>query len=205
MNDQEMLKKCITDSKKAKELFIIKYSDHVYKIIQYTFYVKKINYTQFDIEDLHNTVFLKIFEKRCKKLKQFKGKNGCSLFSWIRLIAINTVIDFLRKTRTDPLSKTESNIDLESMGEQLKGKISDPLTLITKNEQHSFVVEAVETLAPRHQLLIKLHFFKGLSVKEIADLMNISSPSVHSLKHRALKNLRSTILKKNKFKETLKN
>ena len=99
--DRQILKRCISGEKRAQEEFVMRFSNPVYQCIQFTLKAKQIPFSRQDLEDLHNTVFLNLFDKRCKKLRQYKGKNGCSVFSWIRLITVRTVIDYIRKAGLD--------------------------------------------------------------------------------------------------------
>ena len=94
--DRELLSKCVSGDRTASEMLVRRFSDLVYRAVQYTLMAKHVSFNRHDLEDLHNTVFLRLFEQGCKKLRQYQGKNGCSLASWIRMIAVRTVLDHLR-------------------------------------------------------------------------------------------------------------
>ena len=113
--NRQILKRCITGEKKAREEFVIRFSNPVYQCIQFTLKAKQIPFSQQDLEDLHSTVFLNLFNKRCKKLRQYKGKNGCSVFSWIRLITVRTVIDHLRKAGRDVIVRPKEEFNLDTL------------------------------------------------------------------------------------------
>ena len=95
--DRRWLKKCIAGDKKACIKFVREFSDLVYRSVRNTLWVKNVHFNQYDIEDLHNTVFLKLFENQSQKLRQFKGKNGCGLGTWIRTITVRIVLNHIRK------------------------------------------------------------------------------------------------------------
>jgi len=78
-------------------MFVRQFSDLVYKSIQATLLVTQVRFNKQDLEDMHNTVFLQLFEDKCKKLRQFEGRNGCSLASWIKLVAGRIVLNYVRK------------------------------------------------------------------------------------------------------------
>ena len=90
--DRELISGCVEQDRAALEELVIKFSDPVYRTIQYTCRARNISCSMQDVEDLHNSVFVSLFENRCKKLGQFKGKNGCSLYTWIRIITVRMVI-----------------------------------------------------------------------------------------------------------------
>ncbi len=62
--DRRRLKKCIAGDKKACERFVREFSDLVYRSVRHTLLVKNVFFNQDDLEDLHNTVFLQLFENQ---------------------------------------------------------------------------------------------------------------------------------------------
>ena len=192
--DRDLVNGCVSGSKEALEAFIRQFSDPVYRTVQYTFKTKNTSYTKPDIEDLHNSVFLRLFEDRCKKLRQYKGKNECSLHSWIRIVTVRIVIDHLRKEAASPLNWWKTNLPIETFAP--KAKDSEPWVNIDRAKQQSLVQAGMKELLSRDRLFLKLHFMGDLSIREVADIMNISEANAHSLKHRAIKRLRSKVLPK---------
>lgn len=192
LTDQDILFGCISGDRQAQEAFVRQFSDLVYRTLQYVFKTKNIPYSQLDLEDLHNTVFLKLLDKSCKKLRQYKGKNGCSLSSWIRLIAVRTAFDYFRKSRTDVLAQREKVQSLDTMF-TLAGETPQPWALMEKAEQSRLIQEGIQALLPRDRLFLKLHCMEGLSIKEVASILKISEANAHSVKHRAIERLKTKI------------
>lgn len=54
------------------------------------------------------------------QLRRFRGDNGCTLASWLRMIAARRTIDHLRKSKTPANSLEESllNIPADDSGDQ---------------------------------------------------------------------------------------
>jgi RNA polymerase sigma factor (sigma-70 family) len=192
--DRDLLNGCVSGNKKALEAFVRRFSDPVYRTVQYTFKTKNASYTRPDLEDLHNNVFLRLFEDRCKKLRQYKGKNGCSLHSWLRIVTVRIVIDHLRKEASSPLGWWKTNLPFETFAP--KAKDSEPWVHMDRAKLQSLVKAGMKELMPRDRLFLKLHFMGDLSIREVADIMNISEANAHSVKHRAIKRLRSKVLPK---------
>ena len=190
--DQEIIAGCISGDRQVQETFVRQFSDPVFRTVQYTFRTKNIRYSQSDVEDLHNTVFVKLFERQCKKLKQYRGDNGCSLFSWIRLITVRTVIDHVRKVSKDAITRRDEVLPLETLTDK-KEEAPEAWTLLEKAEQYRLIKEGMQALIPRYRIFIKLHFLKGLSIREVADIIGTSEANAHSLKHRAIKQLKSAV------------
>ena len=192
MTDHALLAGCISGNRITQETFVKQFSNLVYTSVQYILRVRNISYCRSDLEDLHNTIFVKLFERGCKKLRQYKGKNGCSLSSWIRLIAIRTVLDHLRKERTDALNWIGRVLSLEPFI-NIKSKTPEIWTLINKAQQFNLIREGLRSLLPRDRLFIKLHCLEGLSISEVAGMLRISEGNAYSLKHRAIKRLKIKI------------
>ena len=197
LTDQDILAGCVSGDRHTQETFIKRFSDLVYSSVQYTLRVRDISCSQSDLEDLHNTVFVKLFDRKCKKLRQYKGKNGCSLSSWIRLITVRTVLDHLRKRRTDALTRKERVLPLDSLID-MKSETPEPWTLMNKAEQSHLIRNGLRSLLPRDRLFLKLHCLEGLSIRVVADILRISEGNAHSLKHRAIKRLKANIAEKTK-------
>ncbi len=187
--DKQLLSKAISGSKKASEALVRRFSDPVYRTIQYTLLTRNVSFTRDDLEDLHNTIFLSLFENRCRKLRQYEGRNGCSLFSWIRMITVRTILDHIRKRGLDAISSRKNLIPMEILPE-LTDTGNGVLHQIEKQEQIQLLNAAMEKLPPRELLFIKLHIEKALSLAQVAKIMNISASNAYTLKHRAIKKLK---------------
>lgn len=187
--DKQLLSQLFSNKKRASETLVRRFSDPVYKTIQYTLMARNVPFTKDDLADLHNTLFLLLFENQFKKLKQYQGKNGCSLYSWIRMITVRTILDHLRKKGLDAITSRKKLIPTDILSE-LKDGDSNTLDKIEKQEQIQLLNSAIGNLPARDQLFIKLHIKKGLGVNEAADIMQISSSSAYTLKHRAIKKLK---------------
>ncbi|MGA1869862.1 MAG: RNA polymerase sigma factor [bacterium] len=203
LTDQEILAGCLSGNIQMQEAFVKRFSNDVYRAVQYAFqkYIRRYSQPE-DFEDLHNTVFLKIFENRWKKLRQYNG--SCKLSTWIKLIAARTVIDHLRKKKKDPPYKKIKS--LEEIIAYIQDISANTLSVIEEEEEeekYRLIETAMRRMTPRYRLFFKLLFYKGLSLNEIMDIMKISMENAYSLKHRALKQLKSLIKEEIKCKEKL--
>jgi len=150
---------------------------------------KSVPFNRQDLEDLHNTVFLQLFERGCKKLRQYQGRNECSLASWIRMIAVRTVLDHLRKKGVDAMVWQKKRVPLESLPELKTGGM-DCEARMEEAEQKRLVQLGMQRLPPRDRLFMKLHFDQGLSIAEVAETMQVSMGNAYTIKHRAIERLK---------------
>ena len=191
--DRRLLSECFAGNRETSELFVREFSNLVYKSIQHTLITRQAPFNREDLEDLHNTVFLQLFEKRCKKLKQFEGRNGCSLASWVRIVTVRIVLNHLRKKGLDALTQQKKKVSLDDLPE-LKGEGAEPGTDIEKAEQNQLLREGILNLSPRDRLFMKLHIDKGLTIEEIAKIMQLSIQNAYSIKHRAIQRLKAILI-----------
>lgn len=194
--DKLLLDGCLNGDGKCRENFVRQYSSLVYATVLRVTKSKNTILSEQCVEDLHQTVFLTMFDKNCRKLRQFKGKNGCRLASWVRLVAGNVVLDYLRRG-TDALAHKQQTMPLE-----LASELNDPEPLaidqLAAAEQWRQVEEGLGQLKKRDQLLIRLHCLEGLSLPVVAKTLGLSEKNIHSVKHRAVQRLKDSIIGKKK-------
>lgn len=125
-----------------------------------------------DAEDITSEVFLKIFSKS----DEFDlERTGAS--TYIFRVMQTTLTDFYRKNSILFISTDEVADDIadEENADELLSALN----------------EALATLPEREQAIVILHYYHGLSHKEIAQKMNLSYVNVRQLCHTALNKLRS--------------
>jgi len=195
--DRQLIAKCLSGDRGAWETLVRRFSNLVYQTVRNTFLTKQIPFNKQDLEDFHNTVFLRLFEQGCAKLKLYQGRNGCTLASWIRIVTVRIVLNHLRKKGVDGPLWEKKKTPVEELS-WLRGEDQGPLALMESAEQEKLVHEGMESLAPRDRLFMKLHVDQGLAVEEVADAMQISVQNAYVVKHRAVERLKSYLVSRGK-------
>jgi RNA polymerase sigma-70 factor (ECF subfamily) len=190
--DRELLAKCVSGDREASEILIRRFSNLVYHSVKLTLLTKNVSFNNQDLEDLHNTVFLQLFEQSCRKLKQYQGRNGCSLASWIRIVAVRMVLNHVRKKGMDAIVWQKKRIPFEDLPE-LKGEATEALKVMEKRERARLVQDGIRSLPPRDRLFLKLHFDQELPVAEVAAALQMSVQNAYTVKHRAIKKLKHLV------------
>ncbi len=126
-----------------------------------------------DAEDLHAAVFEKVY----RNLERFDASKA-SLSTWIYTITQNTLTDFFR------VRHVHSELD-EAFADE-----SDDMENICKEETLEELANALESLAERERDIIILHYYSGLSLKEIASKMDMSYSNMKLVHNKALFHLR---------------
>ena len=127
-------------------------------------------------EDLTSEVFLRVLEA-LKQGKMWKTTPD----AWIFGIARNVVADHYRKTRR----RSEVALDerLATPDEQ------DATQRIIVAEQHEELAQAITRLTDEQRDVVLLRFMEGLSINDVAEVLNKTPGAVKGLQHRALRAL----------------
>jgi RNA polymerase sigma-70 factor, ECF subfamily len=193
--EKTLIALCIQGNKDAWRDFIYQYSSLVYYIIQKVLYGGHGDVAREEIDDLHNEIFLSIIDNNGKKLRQYEGKNGCSVSSWVRMIAVRSTIDYLRKKR-DTLSLSDD--DTRRAVEQLTASARTPLQNLEDHERKQLLQDVIESLPQKDQLFLKLFYYKETPPEEIARILNSSTSAVYSRANYLREKLREAFKKASK-------
>lgn len=118
--------------------------------------------------DVVHDSFMKIF----RKISSFNGEK--ELEAWMRTVAINTAIDFIRKAKR--LEYIESNNDA----------LTKLQTEITSDQvSHNELIRQVELLPAGARCILNLYAIEGYNHREIAEMLNISEGTSKSQLSRA--------------------
>ncbi len=179
----------------------------VYFMVRKSFLNRHAPLTEEELEDLRSEVFVQLFDKDCRKLRQYKEDMGLSLRNWIKMIADQAVKMYLRKPdrpgRLGPyrilsLDKLQEELGLESEAPKL-GKTHSQVTedignlekYLDAREELTQTLKNIENLPPFEQFVLKLHFFDGLSPSEIAKHLGREIGNIYTIKSRAVSRLKS--------------
>ncbi len=132
-----------------------------------------------EANDLAQEVFVKVY----RQLKQFKGKSKLS--TWIYKITYFHGLSHLRKQKRWVGEEYYSN---ETSDDDIENDIA-------LDEMKGHISECINQLKPIERTAITLFYLDELSVKDVAEIMNISESYVKVTVHRAKKNLKGLIKK----------
>ncbi len=174
MKDENAL---IEQAKQGDEkAFTTLYNQH-YKLIRYIIFDLVKNDDVAD--DLASVTFTKAF----KKLDTYV--NPISFEAWLKTIAVNTVIDYVRSTKE---KQKDQSIDSSENYIQLESAESDPESNFIKLESADNLRIALTRLRSKYRNLLELRYFKGLSYEELSAELGIPIGTVKSdlnkAKHR---------------------
>lgn len=132
--------------------------------------------------DMAEDLMQETFEKALLSLSE----NHTNMRAWLYLVARNLCFNAMKRERR--------NVALEEAGENAIGY--DILEELIKKDQHRMLYQALMQLASPKREILQLQYFSGLSLKEIARVLQISPENVRVLSCRARKELRAKLEEK---------
>ena len=133
-----------------------------------------------DAEEIRQIVLLRLLERPHNLPRPGK------FAAWIRRCVINESLMFLRRQKVDLAAR-----------QQLAEAAKDVTTFANeceKAEAGQLLADALQILSPDHRGLISLRFDDGLTVREIADILEKPRATVHAQLAQAIKLLRGQLL-----------
>lgn len=118
--------------------------------------------------------------------------------AWVCRIAKNCALNMMGRYRSFLPFETVENLPTQDAQTQ------DPAELFASSEKRSEVGRSVDRLPDRVREIVRLHYFEGLSIAEIADRMRISEGTVKSQLHDGRKRMRKDLCAMNEtYQDTL--
>jgi RNA polymerase sigma-70 factor (ECF subfamily) len=130
-----------------------------------------------DAEDLTQETFL----RACRHQEALRDPNAAS--GWLYRIATNVCLDRVRRGHREvPIDDTE-------VADQTASASPSPLELAERDATSLCVQRCLDWLSDSYRAVLLLHDAHGLTAREIAQLLDVSVPTVKIRLHRARRRL----------------
>ncbi|MBM4246537.1 MAG: sigma-70 family RNA polymerase sigma factor [Deltaproteobacteria bacterium] len=186
----ELLQGCIRGDVDARRRLVTEYSGIVSYGVSVIFQQFGRPSLKQEIEDICQDVFLALFDQDARKLRQYQGRNGCSLASWLRVVANRLTIDRLRREGRTVSLDDPDNIESWRVREAQPDARPGPEPLVAEAQRASRVRDLIAQLAPKDQLFVQLFYFQGLPIEEVANTIGITTNAAYVRKMRLHEKLR---------------
>ncbi|MFA5356001.1 MAG: RNA polymerase sigma factor [Candidatus Omnitrophota bacterium] len=195
MDDIEFVRRCVKGDKRSWDAFVERYASLIYNYIHSTLKIKGHTFSQENINDLFQEIILSLFKDNFRKLSTFKGRNGCSLASWLRQVTVNFTIDHLRRLKP-ALSLNNDIGDNLSFADMLVSD-SPPVTdTLNQEERLMHLKDCIERLGINDKYFLELHIYRGLSIEELRVFLKVSRAAADMRKSRIVERLKECFRKK---------
>lgn len=162
-NDYEIIIEVLNGNSDYFSSLMEKYHNEIFR------YVYNILGNYESTEDLLQEIFLKTY----KNLKKY-DESKASFRTWLYRIASNHTLNYLNSK--DYKNKSSVSIYEESTLKSSGGVEED----IIKEEQINQIKKIIDSkLKPKHQEIMYLHYFSGLTVKEIGETTEIPEKTIY--------------------------
>ncbi|MFT7637486.1 MAG: RNA polymerase sigma-70 factor (ECF subfamily) [Candidatus Omnitrophota bacterium] len=173
--DEVLVSLVLTGNDEAYEKIVNQYRD---KVIQLA-YVYLKNYE--DARDASQDIFVKTYEK----LRQFRKQSKFS--TWLYRVAVNHCLDLLRRNNM----KFNNN---ECIFENIATTELSPSQKSSLLFRDDALKRAVQKLSTQQQIIIILRYFENNSIKEVAEILRLSSGTIKAATSQAIQNLKKIII-----------
>jgi RNA polymerase sigma-70 factor (ECF subfamily) len=144
-------------------------------------YLRRLCPTRQDAEDLTQQTFAKAWSA----LGSFK--NGSDFSTWLHRIAYNACVDWRRKN--------SKSVECQSDGwwQECAATAPGPFANTQQQQTALRIYQAVDRLDSPKKDVVHLHYYQGLSLRETAAVLNISTATVKYRLREALRVLKKKI------------
>ncbi|NIO49016.1 MAG: sigma-70 family RNA polymerase sigma factor [Candidatus Aminicenantes bacterium] len=159
----------------AFESLVRKYQRSIYYLC------RRMTGTHQSADDLSQDTFIKAYTS----LSAFK--DGMSFYTWLRKIAVNNNLNFLKAHRREELLGEKDNTvpeDASSTHHEL------PPDALQRNRLEQKLMEALDALPVDQKIIFILRIYENQSYKEISQTLNLPNGTVMSRLSRARKKLK---------------
>jgi RNA polymerase sigma-70 factor (ECF subfamily) len=118
-------------------------------------------------------------------LENYRGE--AALFSWICGICRFEILAYLKRNKTSPtaVELVEDSLELQGRLESLTSVIDDPEERTERREVATHVHLVLDYLPARYSRALEWKYCEGLSVKEIAERLQVGPKAAESILTRA--------------------
>jgi RNA polymerase sigma-70 factor (ECF subfamily) len=140
-----------------------------------------------EAKDLSQDAFLKAYVN----IKKFDGRSG--FYTWFYRILVNVCLDYRRRKQRAPSESYEQKVESGAELTQDANAVPLPEQLVTAGQVSRKIGAALEALPPRQRTAFILRNHEGLSIREIAQMMQTAEGTVKVHLHRAVTALRQSL------------
>ncbi len=176
INESDLIERFKKGDPSAFEAILLRHQDRIYNLCRYMLLDLR------DAQDAAQEVFLKAY----RGLEGFRP--DASLYTWLYRIAVNTCLDYMKKSRREAIKS-------EPLTEDLPSDEPFPEQLYESAEIHDFIQLALQKLPEKLRAAIVLREIEELSYEEIAEVLRTSLGTVKSRISRAREQLRHLLKK----------
>ncbi|MDX1462734.1 MAG: RNA polymerase sigma factor [Marinirhabdus sp.] len=174
--DQHLITQTLRGHTPAFGELVLRYQDFIYTVV-----LRMVKQRE-EAEEIAQDTFVKAFEK----LDTFQGNAKFS--SWLYSIAYRKGLDHLKKKK-----RYQPSYDIESIGNDVKEAVENGLQQLMAKERTATIQQCMMELSETNAAVLTFYYYDDLSVKEIAEITDLSEDNIKIRLYRGRKELYSLL------------
>lgn len=170
--DFELIDRCLAGDDGAFDRLVQRYQREIYQLAY------RIVRNGEDAKDLAQDAFVQAY----RSLGGFQRRS--SFFTWLYRITVNLCLNY---------RKAAARLDPSEVDEGLPDAREDALDGLARAEQERAVAEAIATLPPQQRATLTLRVHRGLSHKQIAEILDCSEGTAKANYFHAVRGLQARL------------
>lgn len=189
ISDRDLLNECLQGKQQAWETFYERFVRLISSVVRGTAARYLVDLTPEDLMDCEQFIWKSLFEKDFNKLRKWQER--CSLATWLKVCSCNAAINYIISVQKR-ISRQIAFDDPYSMALIAKDhQKADSEKEVTQKEFVTKIMHIIEDyLSERERLFAAYYWFDEYSFEEISEIMHLSKPNLHLLKHRTKKKIK---------------
>ena len=185
--DESLVRETLAGNQASFQLLVERYQDRIFSLARH--------YTRnaVDVEDLVQDTFLKAYSR----LDTFQRQS--SFFTWLYRIAVNTILDGIKRRSRSPVRAVEDPEAVGAPGDPRAvgaPRISGPSAGMEREEIARITQGILEEMPEIFRAVLVMREFEDLSYQEMAEVLQISIGTVESRLFRARARFKERLLQK---------
>jgi RNA polymerase sigma-70 factor (ECF subfamily) len=181
--DTSLVQETLAGNHASFQLLVERYESRLFALVRH--YTRN----QAEVEDLVQETFLKAYAR----LSSFQHES--SFYTWIYRIAVNTVLDALKRKGRSPVQEVEDP-ELVMTSRSPQERVMAPDARLEREEIARITREALDELPEIFRTVLVLREFEEMTYQDIADLLGISIGTVESRLFRARARFKEKLLQR---------
>ena len=182
--DRLLVAETLEGNQLSFQLLIERYQDRLFGLVRH--YTK----SAVEVEDIVQDTFIKAY----RKLESFQHQSSFS--TWIYRIAVNTALDFLKRSGRNPVQTVEDpEVVAEGPQPRTSAQLAPPDAALEREEIAEITKNVLAELPEIFRTVLVLREFEDLSYQEMAEVLSVSIGTVESRLFRARARFKEALLR----------
>jgi RNA polymerase sigma-70 factor (ECF subfamily) len=180
-SDEELVALARTGDRQAFEEIVERHKQKAYRI------AFDFARDREEAKDLSQEAFLRAYTH----LRNFDGRSA--FYTWFYRILVNACLDYKRRKQRTSTEEFNETVESQLEPSQAAQKLPSPDQIVLAGQLSRKVGAALEALPPKQRTAFILKNHQGLSIREIAEMMETAEGTVKVHLHRAVTALRRSL------------